>query len=105
MAAEVKHWKSLIYLRLICVDRKRGLKVSRSPGASLPLCFIIWSDAADMFKRQEHCGMNWRDIYNYLLLQVRKIHPHKNIWHAKYKGHILNIDTVIDIEYIESIFA
>ncbi len=38
--------------------------------------------------------MNWNNVYDYEQLQVQKIHPHNNVWHAKHKALIFRIDTV-----------
>ncbi len=67
------------------------LKISSSPGASLPWSTVIWSNTADAIHMprtsQNKLEQHVQIIYLY---NCKKIHP-GNVWHATYKALILNI--------------
>ncbi len=44
--------------------------------------------------RAERQRMTWSNLYNYLPLELWTIHPHNNVWHAKYNALLLRMDTV-----------
>ncbi len=97
---EVKLWKSSIHWTTQTFSSRPRFSLcgAQTPTENLwfSCCDPPWSEETLLTQhtRSERQRMTWSNLYNYLPVELRKTHPHNNVWHDKYKALILRMDTI-----------